>query len=209
MVISWKIPSRNGWFGGTSILGHPHTRWCPIDSVQLVYNYNFTRVYDTYNYSFHGVYKPTNITGGAPPCRSRCFLFQSQVMVIHLMMGDSPMTFLCHGGTPCHPFPMGFSWIFPCPWRIHVCILCHIWLAIYHQYTPVLLAYIPYMDPMGYKSSISNGGAPMETESPWWNHGRFFSGPRLLTVSAGPHARRAPLAAFVLLLAANGGFSAE
>ena len=22
---------------------------------------------------------------------------------------------------------------------------------IYHQYTPVLLAYIPYMDPMGYK----------------------------------------------------------
>jgi hypothetical protein len=25
-------------------------------------------VYGTYNYSFHGVYKPTNITGGAPHC---------------------------------------------------------------------------------------------------------------------------------------------
>ena len=27
---------------------------------------------------------------------------------------------------------------------IHV---CHIWIHIYHQYTPVLLAYISYMDP--------------------------------------------------------------
>ena len=23
---------------------------------------------------------------------------------------------------------------------------------IYHQYTPVMLAYIPYMDPMGYRN---------------------------------------------------------
>ena len=28
-------------------------------------------------------------------------------------------------------------------------IYIYIWFAIYHQYTPVLLAYIPYMDPMG------------------------------------------------------------
>ena len=27
--------------------------------------------------------------------------------------------------------------------------VCHIWFAIDHQYTPVMLAYIPYMDPMG------------------------------------------------------------
>ena len=27
-----------------------------------------TRVYGGYIYSIHGIYKPTNITGGAPPC---------------------------------------------------------------------------------------------------------------------------------------------
>ena len=31
--------------------------------------------------------------------------------------------------------------------RIHV---CYIYGNIYHQYTPFMLAYIPYMDPMGY-----------------------------------------------------------
>ena len=38
---------------------------------------------------------------------------------------------------------LGFRYI---PHRIHV---WYIWCAIYHQYTPVMLAYIPYMDPMG------------------------------------------------------------
>ena len=42
-------------------------RWCPIVSVQLVYKYYFTRVYGGYIYSYWD-YKPTNITGGAPPC---------------------------------------------------------------------------------------------------------------------------------------------
>ena len=27
--------------------------------------------------------------------------------------------------------------------------MCAIYGNIYHQYTPVMLAYIPYMDPMG------------------------------------------------------------
>ena len=35
------------------------------DSVQLVQITPITMVYGTYNYSIHGVYKPTNITGGA------------------------------------------------------------------------------------------------------------------------------------------------
>ena len=35
--------------------------------------------------------------------------------------------------------------------------VCHIWFAIYHQDTPVMLAYIPYMDPMG----IKNGDFPV------------------------------------------------
>ena len=26
---------------------------------------------------------------------------------------------------------------------------------IYHQYTPVMLAYIPYMDPMGYRKALN------------------------------------------------------
>ena len=34
------------------------------------------------------------------------------------------------------------------PWRIHVChiyIIIYIWFAIYHRYTPVMLAYVPYI----------------------------------------------------------------
>ena len=38
-----------------------------IVSVQLVYKSYFTRVYGTYYYSYWD-YKPTTITGGAPPC---------------------------------------------------------------------------------------------------------------------------------------------
>ena len=40
--------------------------------------------------------------------------------------------------------------------------VCHIWFAIYHQYTPVLLAYIPYMDPMG-KTYPSHPNGPFRT----------------------------------------------
>ena len=36
--------------------------------------------------------------------------------------------------------------------------VCHIWFAIYHQYTPVMLAYIPYMDPMGNDLSLIYDG---------------------------------------------------
>ena len=32
--------------------------------------------------------------------------------------------------------------------RIHVCYIYIIYGNIYHQYTPFMLAYIPYMDPM-------------------------------------------------------------
>ena len=47
------------------------------------------------------------------------------------------------------------------------------WLAIHHQYTPVMLEYIPYMDPMGsygyewsYKPNVTGGALP--------RRGRFF-----------------------------------
>ena len=35
---------------------------------------------------------------------------------------------------------------------------------IYHQYTPVLLAYIPYMDPMGYEATTPNTEKQHPTE---------------------------------------------
>ena len=38
--------------------------WGLFTIAKLVYNYNFTRVYDTYNYSYW-VYESTNITGGS------------------------------------------------------------------------------------------------------------------------------------------------
>ena len=55
----WQIESthKKNMFDGTM--------WGPQDSVQLVYNSNFTMVYGTYNYSYWGESKPTNITGGA------------------------------------------------------------------------------------------------------------------------------------------------
>ena len=37
----------------------------PQTIAKLVNITPITMVYDTYNYSIHGVYKPTNITGGA------------------------------------------------------------------------------------------------------------------------------------------------
>ena len=54
----------------------PCTRWCPRSLAKLVPITPKTLVYGWYIYiyihisiySIHGVYNPTNITGGAPPC---------------------------------------------------------------------------------------------------------------------------------------------
>ena len=45
----------------------------------LVYNSNFTMVHGTYNYSIHGVYKPSNITGGAHIARGLNYVILSSV----------------------------------------------------------------------------------------------------------------------------------
>ena len=54
-----------------------------------------------------------------------------------------------------HPFPRGFSMLFTVNTRWQMVMyypigsMYAIYGDIYHQYTPVMLAYIPYMDPMG------------------------------------------------------------
>ena len=57
-----------------------------------------------------------------------CLVFPSGDPGVSLKMGDPHMT-------------MGFN-----TQMIHV---CHIWFAIYHQYTPNVGINLPYMDPMG------------------------------------------------------------
>ena len=50
---------------GTSTINGPCSIQCGAPWIaKLVYSFN-NGVYDTYNYSIHGVYKPTNIAGGA------------------------------------------------------------------------------------------------------------------------------------------------
>jgi len=67
-------PNRNRWFTELNSmvifysyvkLSEANAKWGPQTIAKLVYNSNVTMVYGTYNYSIHGVYKPSNITGGA------------------------------------------------------------------------------------------------------------------------------------------------
>ena len=46
-----KFQSQKGQKRKSNILRKQLTRWCPIDSVQLVYNSNFTGTYDRYIYN--------------------------------------------------------------------------------------------------------------------------------------------------------------
>ena len=58
---------------------------------------------------------------------------------------------------------------------------------IYHQYTPVMLAYIPYMDPMGYIIYIYNKHPNFPH---WFDHARSYHGGSTSSLGATGDFRR-------------------